>query len=63
MQPFDVIAVLMLVASAGAFAAGNGALARAEDLVALYWLVTGIVLVRASVQIARSGGRTSGGRT
>ena len=61
-MPFDILAVVMLVAAAIAFVLGSSALARAEDLTALYWLVTGIVLVRASVQIARSGARTSGGR-
>ena len=34
---------------------GEGALARAEDLLALYWLVVGVVSLRAAVQIARPG--------
>jgi hypothetical protein len=51
----DVLAILLLVGAAVAFAMGGSALARAEDLRALYWLAVGIVSVRASVHMARPG--------
>lgn len=51
----DAIAVLLLVAAVAAFALGNSALGRAEDLRALYWLVIGVVTVRAAVQMGRPG--------
>jgi hypothetical protein len=38
-----------------AFLAGEMAIARTEDLRAIYWLVIGIVSMRAGVQIARPG--------
>lgn len=62
MQPFDLVAVVMLLAAAICFVLGASALGRSEDLVAFYWLVVGVVTVRASVQIAKSGVRSSGGR-
>jgi hypothetical protein len=55
MHLFDVVAVCMVVLAAIAFGLGGTALARAEDLVAGYWLLVGLVTLRASVQIAKSG--------
>lgn len=57
MHVYDVLAVVLLVLAAAAFLLGSGALARAEDLTALYWLVVGMVTMRAAVQIAKSGVR------
>jgi len=57
MHAFDVIAVLMVVGATAAFGVGAGALARADDVVAAYWLVVGLVSLRGAVQIARSGVR------
>jgi len=57
MQLADVIAALLLVASATAFVLGNAALARADDLKALYWLLVGIVAVRAAVHVAQPGAK------
>jgi len=57
MHLYDVLAVLILVLGAVAFALGAAALARADDLIALYWMVAGLTTMRASVQIARSGVR------
>ena len=57
MHAVDVVALVMLVCAAVAFALGGSALARADDLVALYWLIVGLVTMRASVQIAKSGAR------
>jgi hypothetical protein len=58
MQLVDALAIVLIVAAAAAFVMGDAALARAEDLKALYWLVIGAVSVRASVQIARPRAKT-----
>ena len=55
MQVVDVLAVALLLAAAVSFVMGESALARAEDLQALYWLVVGVVSLRAGVHIARPG--------
>ncbi|HEY8088862.1 MAG TPA: hypothetical protein VIF09_13475 [Polyangiaceae bacterium] len=55
MQLVDLLAVALLVAAATAFVMGESALARAEDLQALYWLIVGVVSLRAGVAIARPG--------
>jgi len=55
MQAFDVVAALLVVLAVVAFAVGNSALARAEDIHALYWLVVGVVSMRAAVQLAKPG--------
>jgi hypothetical protein len=55
MKLVDVLAVALLVAAVSAFVAGEGAIARAEDLRAVYWLAIGIVSLRAAVQVARPG--------
>lgn len=55
MQISDALAVVLLVGAAVAFGVGSVALARADDLRAIYWLVVGVVGVRAAVQIARPG--------
>jgi hypothetical protein len=56
MQLLDGIAIAMVVAAAVAFGVGASALAHAEDLKALYWLVVGGVSLRSAVQIARPRG-------
>ena len=55
MQLVDLLAIALLVAAATAFVMGESALARAEDLQALYWLVVGVVALRAGVAVARPG--------
>lgn len=55
MQVLDVIAALLLVGAATAFALGAIALARANDVEAFYMLVVGVVALRAGVQIVRPG--------
>ncbi len=55
MHAFDVVAGLLVVLAVVAFAVGSSALARAEDIHALYWLVVGVVSMRAAVQLARPG--------
>lgn len=56
MQLLDGVAIALVVAAGVAFGVGGSALARAEDLKALYWLVVGIVAVRSAVQLARPRG-------
>ncbi len=53
MQLTDVLALALILAAGGAFAAGEGALARADDLRALYWLAVGGVSLWAAVRIGR----------
>lgn len=53
MQLLDVLAALLVLASAVAFGLGATALARSSDVEALYWLVVGVVSVRAGVALAK----------
>ena len=55
MQLVDVLAIVLILAAGAAFVLGESALARAEDLRALYWLGVGVLSLRAAVQIARPG--------
>jgi hypothetical protein len=55
MRLVDTLAIALVVGASAAFLAGEMAIARTEDLRALYWLVVGVVSVRAGVQIARPG--------
>ncbi|HEY1696883.1 MAG TPA: hypothetical protein VGG39_32210 [Polyangiaceae bacterium] len=55
MHLVDALAIMLLVAATTAFVLGERALARAEDLSAMYWLVVGIVSLQAAVQVARPG--------
>jgi hypothetical protein len=57
MQLADYLAIALLIAAAAAFLLGESALARAEDLHALYWLAVGVTSVRASVLVARPGAK------
>ncbi len=57
MHLVDLLAIALLVAAATAFILGEGALSRAEDLLALYWLAVGVVSLRAASQIARPGAK------
>jgi hypothetical protein len=57
MQLVDVLAIALLVAAGGAFLLGASALAQADDLRAIYWLVVGVVSLRAAAQIARPGAK------
>ncbi len=58
MQLVDVLAILLLGAGVAAFFLGESALARSEDLAALYWLAVGVTSLRAAVQISRPVSRT-----
>jgi hypothetical protein len=51
----DWLAAALLLGSGAAFVSGAGALSRAEDLQAIYWLGVGIASLRAAVQLVRPG--------
>jgi hypothetical protein len=55
MKALDIVAAVLVLIAAAAFGVGNAALARAEDVHALYWLVVGVAALRAGVQLARPG--------
>lgn len=55
MQLLDLLAALLVVAAAAAFTFGALALARSSDVEAFYYLVVGVVALRAGVQLARPG--------
>ena len=55
MQLLDVLAALLVLGAATAFAFGATALARANDIEAIYFLVVGIVALRAGIQVVRPG--------
>ncbi len=57
MKVVDVLAIALVVGAASAFFLGELAIARTEDLRALYWLAVGVVCVRAGAQIARPGAK------
>lgn len=55
MQMLDVLAAALVVGAAAAFTLGAMALARASDVEAIYYLVIGVVALRAGVQLVRPG--------
>jgi len=55
MQLLDVLAALLVLGAAAAFALGALALTRSNDVEAFYMLVAGVVALRAGVQIVRPG--------
>jgi hypothetical protein len=55
MHLLDFLAALLIVGATAAFTFGALALARASDVEAIYYLVMGIVALRAAVQIVRPG--------
>lgn len=55
MQLVDVLAAALVAGAAAAFAFGAMALARSNDIEAIYFLVVGVVALRAGVQIVRPG--------
>ena len=56
---FDALAALFLIIGVVGFGLGAHALGRASDVEAIYWLVVGIVGVRAAVAVARPAGEPS----
>jgi hypothetical protein len=57
MKTVDGIAIALVIAAVAAFVLGESALSRAEDLHALYWLVVGVVALRAATLVARPGAK------
>jgi hypothetical protein len=57
MQLVDVLAIALVVAAGAAFILGASALARSEDLHAIYWLAVGVVSLRSAIQVARPGAK------
>jgi hypothetical protein len=55
MQLLDILAAALIVGAAAAFTFGAMALARASDVEAIYYLVIGVVALRAGVQLVRPG--------
>lgn len=55
MQLLDVLAAALVAGAAAAFAFGAMALSRSNDIEAIYFLVVGIVALRAGIQIVRPG--------
>jgi hypothetical protein len=55
MQMLDVLAAVLVVGATCVFVLGALALSRASDVEAIYYLVTGIIALRAAVQLARPG--------
>ncbi|HEX3773877.1 MAG TPA: hypothetical protein VHV51_05390 [Polyangiaceae bacterium] len=49
----DALSILLVLAAALSFSFGVGALAERRDLIALYWLVIGGLVLRASVELLR----------
>ncbi len=58
MRAVDGVGLGFLVVSAAALAYGATALARTDDLTALYWLAMTVVLLRGGVVFARRGARS-----
>jgi hypothetical protein len=55
MQALDALAAILVLGAAAAFTFGALALSRSNDVEALYYLVVGVVALRAGVQIVRPG--------
>lgn len=55
MQLLDVLAAALVAGAAAAFALGAMALSHANDIEAIYFLVVGVVALRAGIQIVRPG--------
>lgn len=50
----DVLALVMLVCAGAAFVWGARHIAAREDLNAIYWMIVGIALLRATSNLARA---------
>lgn len=55
MQLLDAVAALLVLGAAAAFTFGALALSRSNDVEAIYFLVVGVVALRAGVQLVRPG--------
>jgi hypothetical protein len=57
MQAIDALAVLLAVGAGVAFIVGGRALARLDDMQAIYWLVVGMGSLYAAVKLAKPGAK------
>jgi hypothetical protein len=57
MQVPDAVAILLTVGAGAAFIAGERALARADDMQAVYWLAVGMASLYASVKVGKPGAK------
>ena len=55
MQVVDAVAVFLVAGAAAAFTFGAMALTKSNDLEALYYLIVGVVALRAGIQVVRPG--------
>jgi hypothetical protein len=55
MHMLDVLAAILVVGATVAFTFGAMMLARASDVEAIYYLIVGVVALRAGVQLVRPG--------
>lgn len=55
MQLLDALAALLVIGAAAAFTFGALALTRSNDVEAFYFLIVGVIALRAGVQIVRPG--------
>ena len=49
----DALSILLVLGAALAFSLGVAALAERRDLIAVYWLVIGALVLRAAVELLR----------
>jgi hypothetical protein len=49
----DALSILLVLGAALAFSLGVAALAERRDLIAIYWLVIGGLVLRAAVELLR----------
>jgi hypothetical protein len=57
MQWSDALAIALAVGAGAAFLLGERALATADDLRAIYWLIVGVASLQACVRVAKPGAR------
>jgi|CZKU01.1.fsa_nt_gi hypothetical protein len=57
MQVTDAVAILLTVGAGVAFIVGERALARVDDMQAIYWLTMGVGSLYAAVKLAKPGTR------
>jgi hypothetical protein len=55
MALLDGLAALLVLGAGAAFTLGAMALSRANDIEAIYFLVVGVVALRAGIQVVRPG--------
>ncbi|MEO8796749.1 MAG: hypothetical protein ABI551_02595 [Polyangiaceae bacterium] len=54
--PYDVAAIVLVAFACLAFVIGGTSLSKGDDLVALYWLVVGGLVLLGATRLAKTGG-------